>query len=363
VIPATGPDADADADADVRVRTLDVRDEAACAPCDAWVRAHADGTPFHLSAWGRAVAAGAGHRPHYLVAERGGAIVGMLPLSEAHSPVFGRSLASNTLAVYGGPLADDAATHAALDEAAWAHAQAIGVRVLEYRDQARLRPDWPAKSDVYATFKRPLGKSEDDNLKAIPRKQRAEVRKSLEFGLETRIGRSKADLSVHFRVYGTSVRNLGTPVFPPGLFAAILREFGEDADVLTVYKDGAPLASVLSLYYNGEVLPYYGGGMPEARTWRANDHMYWQLMEHARKRGCTGFDFGRSKYGTGPFSFKKNWGFEPAALHYEYRLAEGEGLPDLSPNNPKYKAMIAVWTKLPLWLSNRIGPLVSRGLS
>ena len=350
-------------DAAVTVRLLDVGDPCAAAAHDAWVRARADGTPFHLTAWGRAVARGAGHRPHYLIAERAGAIVGVLPLSEARSPIFGRSLASNTLAVYGGPLADDVATHAALDEAAWALAQRIGVRVLEYRDQARLRPEWPAKSDVYATFKRPLGKSEDENLKAIPRKQRAEVRKSLEFGLETRIGRSRADLSAHFHVYGTSVRNLGTPVFPPALFAAILDAFGEDADILTVYKDGVALSSVLSLYYKDEVLPYYGGGLPEARTWRTNDHMYWQLMEHARKRGCTSFDFGRSKYGTGPFAFKKNWGFEPAPLHYEYRLADGETVPDLSPNNPKYKAMIAVWTKLPVWLANRVGPLVSRGLS
>ncbi len=350
-------------DADVTVRTLDLSDAQACAAQDAWVRARPEGTPFHLTAWGRAVQRGAGHRPHYLVAHRGAEIAGVLPLASAHSPVFGRSLASNTLAVYGGPLADDAATHDALDAAAWDHAGTLGVRVLEYRNQARLRPEWPAKSDVYATFKRPLGASEDENLKAIPRKQRAEVRKSLENGLETRIGRGKADLSDHFGVYGTSVRNLGTPVFPPGLFAAILDAFGEDADILTVYKDEQPLASVLSLYHNGEVLPYYGGGVPQARTWRANDHMYWQLMEHARRRGCNSFDFGRSKYGTGPFAFKKNWGFEPAALHYEFRLAEGESIPDLSPNNPKYKAMIAVWTKLPVWLANRVGPLVSRGLS
>jgi FemAB-related protein (PEP-CTERM system-associated) len=151
-------------------------------------------------------------------------------------------------------------------------------------------------------------------------------------------------------------------VFPRALFAAILDAFDADADILTVYKDGKPLSSVLSLYHGGEVLPYYGGGLPEARTWRANDHMYWQLMEHARRRGCTSFDFGRSKFGTGPFAFKKNWGFEPAPLHYEFRLAEGEALPDLSPNNPKYKAMIALWTRLPLWLANRAGPLVSRGL-
>lgn len=345
------------------VREVAVADRQEAARHDAFVRARDNGTPFHLTAWGRAVARGTGAKPRYLVAERAGQIVGVLPLTATSSPLFGKALVSNALAVYGGPLADDVETHAALDIAAWAIAGRIGVRVLEYRDQARLRPEWAAKSDVYATFKRPLGADEDANLKAIPRKQRAEVRKSQDFGLETRIGRGRADLAAHFRVYGASVRNLGTPVFPARLFAAILSEFGDDADILTVYKDGIPLASVLSLYYGGQVLPYYGGGVPEARTWRANDHMYWQLMEHARRRGCTSFDFGRSKTGTGPFAFKKNWGFEPAPLHYEFRLAPGHAVPDLSPNNPKYRAMIAAWTRMPLWLANRLGPLVSRGLS
>jgi len=328
---------------------------------DAFVQAAVGSTPFHLTAWGQAIAA-LGHRPHYLVAERAGEIVGVLPLIHTRSPLFGQSLVSNAFAVYGGPLAQSPAAHVALDDGAWSLAQKLGLKTLEYRNQARLRPDWPSKSETYATFKRALTASSDENLKAIPRKQRAEVRKSLEFGLEVRTGRSARDLSDHFAVYAESVRNLGTPVFPRTLFRAIVDAFGEDADILTVLKDGRPLASVLSLYHKGEVLPYYGGGVPDARTWRANDHMYWMLMEHARERHCTSFDFGRSKTGTGPYAFKKNWGFEPSPLHYEFKLAEGVGVPDLSPNNPKYKAMIAVWTRMPLWAANRIGPLVARGL-
>jgi FemAB-related protein (PEP-CTERM system-associated) len=195
-------------------------------------------------------------------------------------------------------------------------------------------------------------------MKAIPRKQRAEVRRSLEFGLETWIG----DRAAHYAVYAESVRNLGTPVFPRALFDALLDLYGDDADVLTVLKDGRPLSSVLSLYFRGEVLPYYGGGTGEARRFRANDHMYWQLMEHARARGCTSFDFGRSKTGTGPYAFKKNWGFEPEPLAYEFRLAAGATLPEINPLNPKYRLMIAAWQRLPLWLANRLGPSIAKGI-
>lgn len=345
-----------------RARSIDLQDAGECQRFDAFVRGRADGTPFHLTAWGRAIARGLGHRAHYLIAERGAAVVGVLPLTHVRSPIFGASLVSQGFAVYGGPLADDAGADRALDDAAWALAGRLGVGSIEYRDQARLRPEWPAKSETYATFKRTLGRTSDENLKAIPRKQRAEVRKSLDFGLETRIGREADDIARHHAVYAESVRNLGTPVFPRALFAAVIEAFGQDADVLTVSKDGRPLASVLSLYHGAEVLPYWGGGVPDARTWRANDHMYWRLMEHARERGLTGFDFGRSKTGTGPYAFKKNWGFEPAALHYEFRLGDRVAMPDLNPNSPKFRAMTRVWSKLPLWLANRLGPPIARGL-
>jgi FemAB-related protein (PEP-CTERM system-associated) len=344
------------------VRALDLSSAADRDRYDAFVRERPDGTPFHLTAWGRAVEKGTRQRAHYLVAEHAGAVVGVLPLIHLKSPLFGQSLISNAFAVYGGPIADSAVAHGVLDAAAWSLAERLGVPALEYRNQARLRPGWPAKTDSYVTFRRPLSADGEANLKAIPRKQRAEVRKSLELGLEVRIAADERARAEHFAVYAESVRNLGTPVFPKRLFDALIELYGPDANILTVSKDGTPVAAVLSLYFRDEVLPYYGGGTPAARALRANEHMYWMLMEHARERGCTSFDFGRSKAGTGAYSFKKNWGFEPTPLAYEFRLAPGRAMPDVNPLNPKYRLMVETWSRLPLWLANRAGPLLSRGL-
>ena len=109
-------------------------------------------------------------------------------------------------------------------------------------------------------------------------------------------------------------------------------------------------------------MPYWGGGKWDARRVRANDIMYYSLMNHARERGCRSFDFGRSKYGTGAFSFKKNWGFEPQPLSYATRTADGKEARDVNPLSPKYKAKIALWQRLPLLVANRIGPMIARGL-
>jgi hypothetical protein len=151
-------------------------------------------------------------------------------------------------------------------------------------------------------------------------------------------------------------------VFPAALFRAVLEEFGDAADILTVRHDGRAVASVLSLYANNVVYPYWGGGTFSARGLRANERMYFELMRHARGRGCTRFDFGRSKVGTGAAAFKKNWGFEPEPLAYAVRTAEGAAKREINPMSPRYRLQVRMWQKLPLWAANRLGPVIARGL-
>jgi FemAB-related protein (PEP-CTERM system-associated) len=217
---------------------------------------------------------------------------------------------------------------------------------------------WSVDDTTYVGFTRPLAADDDAELLAIPRKQRAEVRRSLGFDLEIAVGTTPALLAEHYRVYAESVRNLGTPVFPSALFRAVAATM--DADVLTVRHDDKAVASVLSLYHAGTVYPFWGGGTAAARSLRANDRMYFELMRHARSRGCTRFDFGRSKTGTGAAAFKKNWGFIAQPLLYARR---SDGPPrSIDPRNPKYAAMVATWKRLPLPIANALGPLLSRGL-
>jgi FemAB-related protein (PEP-CTERM system-associated) len=312
---------------------------------------------FHRPEWSLAVERGCGQRSHYLAAERNSAVIGLLPLTEIRSPLFGSALVSTGFGVGGGILASDPAAREALAAEAWRLARELGCGSVELRGGDAPK-GWDEHSGTYAGFVRDLPGEEDAILKAIPRKQRAEVRRALGFGLEVSVGSAEADRQAHYAVYSESVRNLGTPVFPRALFDAMLDAFGTDANILTVRHDGRPVASVLSLYHRGTVLPYWGGGTHEARSMRANDLMYFELMRHAAARGCTRFDFGRSKLGTGAHAFKKNWGFNPQPLVY---WIKGEAR-ETNPLSPKYRLQIALWKRLPLPVANRIGPLIARGL-
>jgi FemAB-related protein (PEP-CTERM system-associated) len=345
----------------VTLRVADLASESEA--IDAYVRAHPLATPFHLSGWSRAVARGCGQTNHYLVAETDGDIVGVLPLTVVHSPLFGRALVSSAFAVGGGVLAGDESVVKALIAEAVAMAGRMTCPTVELRGGMMLGgAGWHHDEITYLGFVRDLAGDDEAELLAIPRKQRAEVRRAIGYELTVETGSAEADRAAHYAVYSESVRNLGTPVFPRALFDAVSHEFGDEADILTVRHAGAPIASVLSLYWRGTVMPYWGGGTAAARGWRANDLMYYALMNHARRRGCTRFDFGRSKAGTGPAAFKRNWGFEGEPLAYAKFAADGEAPRDINPLNPKYRLQVALWQKLPLSLANRIGPMIARGL-
>lgn len=339
-------------------------DESAAKAWDEFVSQHEDGSFCHRSGWKQAIEKGAGHDCPYLYAEQDGAIVGILPLSFRKSMFFGKAASSTMFCVYGGPLAVEPAVYKALDDEAWARTQAFGTDVLEYRSRVARHAgvdDWKTDDAKAATFVREM-KSRDGEelLLEIPRKQRAVVRKSLKNQLQTDWS---GDISTFYRLYATSVRNLGTPVFPKRFFKALFHTFGANVEIqITKTSDGKPVASLMSFYDQDTVLPYYAGGGTAARPLGAHDFMYFELMKRATAKNRFWFDFGRSKIGTGPYKFKKNWGFQPTPLHYEYRLAPGASIPDMSPQNKKYQTMIAVWKRLPLWLANIIGPPVARHL-
>lgn len=349
------------------IHVADLRDANECARIDTWVCSQADGLPFHRPAWQIAIAQATGQEAIMMIAEdRANDIAGILPLHIIHSPLFGRALVSSGFAVGGGVLSISANATRRLIAAAWDIAERRCCPTVELRGGAlpsgRDAQDWTIKRDAHANFKRVLCDDADAELIAIPRKQRAEVRKGLDGNLRVETGRGTRDLDWHYAIYAESVRNLGTPVFPKELMQSVAEQFGDDADILTVLSDGKPVASVFSLYHNGVVMPYWGGGIWAARRLRANDVMYYALMNHARTRGCTHFDFGRSKTGSGAYSFKKNWGFEPEPMAYALRTADGNEPRDVNPNSPKYKMQIALWQKLPLSLANRMGPWIARGL-
>lgn len=328
---------------------------------DAFVAACPDATFFHRAGWQTIIDRVYGHKNWFFYAECDGQIVGVLPLAEVKSRLFGHSLAALPFCVLGGVAATDERARPLLDAAADKVARELNVGHLEYRNLLPAHAgdaNWTMK-ELYVTFRKEISSDDEANMNAIPRKQRAMVRKGIKLGLSAEIDE---DVERFFTCYSTSVHRLGTPVFSKKYFKVIKEVFKDETEIRIIVQNGTLIAGVMSFYWRDEVLPYYGGGMPAAREVAGNDYMYWNLMQAAAARGVKIFDFGRSKRGTGAFDFKKNWGFEPTQLSYEYKLYASKELPDNNPLNPKYQLFIKMWKKLPIGLANVLGPHIVKSL-
>jgi FemAB-related protein (PEP-CTERM system-associated) len=340
--------------------SLEVRelDEDTSGRWDAFVEQCPDATFFHRAGWKKAIEDAFGHRAYYLYAESSEGIEGVLPLAHVHSLLFGNAVVSTPFCVYGGAVATSQTARVALEAAAQDLSRRLKVDYLELRNQKLYHPTWHVK-DLYVTFRKAIDPEPEKNFLAIPRKQRRMVRQGIKAGL---IGEIDDDVERFYEIYAISMRNLGTPVFSRKYFRTLKQVFGADCEVLTVTHAGRAVSSVMSFYFRDEVLPYYGGGTSDARALAANDFMYWELMRKASERGLRMFDYGRSKKGTGSYSFKKNWGFEPTPLYYEYFLVNARIMPDISPLNPRYRLFINGWRYMPVSLSKLVGPMIARFL-
>lgn len=338
---------------------------APCAPGEAaqwdrYVERHRGGTFFHLFGWSDVIRTAYGYEPLYLAARRGGDIVGVLPLIDVRSPLLGRSLVSTAFTVGGGPLGDDETVVAALAQAAVSLGATRRVQYVEFRSRHDGLDGWIEKAGKYAGFKLALQGDADEQLAAIPKRRRAEIRKALaaEKTGELRL-RLENDADGFYALYARSVHGLGTPAFPKRFLGGILGAFADRTELSFVDYKGAPAAGLLSFYFKDAVLPYYVGAAASARDARAHEFLYWSLMRRAAGRGVRSFDFGRSKIGSGAWRFKKLWGVEPEPLVYQYKLIAARAAPDVSPTNPKFAAVSGLWKRLPSGVANRLGPLLA----
>ncbi len=325
---------------------------------DAFVENSPEATFFHRTGWKTVLERAFKHPTFFFYAERNGEIEGILPLAQIKSLFFGNTLISIPFCAYGGIVSTNSEATAALNKSARDLAERLDVDALELRNRQQSALSWPTKS-LYVTFSKEIDPDPEINLQEIPRKQRAMVRKGIKAGLQSEDDIGWLRL---YKIYAESVRNLGTPVFPAKYFRILREVFGPDCKVLMITHEGRDIAGVMSFYFRSEVLPYYSGSNSLARNLKGNDFMYWELMRQSAQQGIDIFDYGRSKEGTGSYSFKKNWGFVPKPLYYEYYLVKSDSIPEVNPMNPKYQRFINAWKKMPLTVTNFIGPFLAKNL-
>ncbi len=336
-----------------RAESLQVEQDIPADEWDHWVEQHPRATHYHHSSIRRVIEHSFGHRAHYLAArDREGRIHGVLPLIEMKSRLFGHFLVSVPFFNYGGLLADSHAAREVLLRAAAGRAEVLGVEHIELR-HCHDDLDLPSRSEKVAML-RTLPATAEQLWSDIGSKVRAQVKKARGYGLSTAIGREEL-LADFYRVFSHNMRDLGTPVYGIELFRNMLAECPSSYLVL-VYREGKPVSGGFLLGWRNTLEIPWASTLRSANRYDANMLLYWTVLESAIERGYAVFDFGRSSRDSNTLRFKKQWGARPQPLYWHYWLPEGQALPELNPNNPKFRLMVAAWKRLPVPVARLLGP-------
>ena len=327
---------------------------------DRFVARHPHASPYHVWRWRQVFERAFGHETVYLAARDHGSIVAVLPLVIFNSRIFGRFAVSLPFVNYGGVLARDHASAVFLLQQGSALAAERRLAHVELRHTARQFPDLEARTHKVGMLLR----LERDTAKAwesLDRKVRNHVRKAQKSQLTSRVGGAEL-LDRFYGVFARNMRDLGTPVYSRRFFAEVLAAFPDTARVFLVDSGDVTVAGAITLSHRDTLDNPWASSLREYRSLAPNTLMYWRMVEHAIETRHSVFDFGRSTPGEGTFQFKQQWGAEPTPLNWEYVLTNGRTLPNLSPSNPKFRAAIALWTRLPLAVANRLGPHIFRSI-
>jgi FemAB-related protein (PEP-CTERM system-associated) len=341
-------------------RALDVTSEASERDWDRFVASRADASGYHVWRWRRVFESAFGHETLYLAAREEGRIVGVLPLVIFRSRLFGRCAVSLPFVNYGGVCAEDDEVAACLVRKAASLAAHAGLSHVELRHQTRQCPDLPSRDHKVGMYL-PLERDAAEAWNRLDKKVRNQVRKAEKSGLTARWG-GRELLDSFYAVFARNMRDLGTPVYSPRFFSEVLAAFPESARVCLVDHGETTVAGAIALRHRDVLEVPWASSLRDYRSMCPNNLMYWRIIEDAIEHRVATLDFGRSTPNEGTFHFKQQWGAEPKPLHWEYALNGAAALPNVSPANPRYRAAIAVWTRLPLILTNWIGPHIVRSI-
>lgn len=327
---------------------------------DAFVNRHPAASGYHAWKWRRVFEAAFGHETLYIAAREGDQVVGVLPLVIFCSRLFGRFAVSLPFVNYGGVRARDPEVVQLLVQQATAIAGERRLSHVELRHTARQLPNLPARQHKVA-MRLALERNATRAWDVLDSRVRNHIRKAQKTGLVARTGGPEL-LDRFYAVFARNMRDLGTPVYAIRFFQYVLSTFPETSRVFLVDHGNVTVAAGIALVHRDTIEVPWASSLREYRRQSPNTLLYWRVLEHAIAAGLATLDFGRSTPNEGTYQFKQQWGAQPEPLHWEYALLGGGTLPDLTPANPRFKAAIATWKRLPLRVTNWIGPHIVRSI-
>ncbi len=327
---------------------------------DGFLSTQCNATFYHLYDWSQVVELCFSHTPVYLMALQGGHVVGVLPMIEIRSRLFGNILCSLPFMNYGGPCAVSDDVSSQLVDEAISRAGTIECDYLELRCADRV-PTHLVASLRKVSMTIALDPDPAVLWDRFTTKHRTNIRRAEKNQLVVKSGGIEL-LPELYALLEQSWRDLGTPLYPRSYFERILATFPQQTRLFVCFHGHRPICGAFNGHYGQTVEGMWAGAIPEARTLQANYVLYWEMIQYACRAGFRGFHLGRSTVDSGGDHFKRRWNAEQRQLFWYFHRPDGGPIPELNVDNPRYQLAISTWKRLPIWLVRRLGPQLAKSI-
>ncbi|RMF57183.1 MAG: FemAB family PEP-CTERM system-associated protein [Calditrichaeota bacterium] len=326
-----------------------------------FVKNHPEHKLYHLAEWSKVVSQTFGHKNTYLIARQQGEICGVLPITRFSSLLFGKFAVSLPFINYGGALLNERVSIAPFFNYLANFREKHQLSFVELRNDSPLDTYFPCKTHK-VTFFMELPDNPDVLMKSFKAKLRSQIKRPTKEGMFAKKG-GRELLDDFYRVFSINMKELGTPVLPKKFFRNIFTHFSASSFIVVVYTpDHKPVAASFLLKYREIMEIPWASSIRAFNRFSPNMLLYWSSFEVAMENECSIFDFGRCTPNSGTYRFKKQWGAKESQLYWYYVLPENEVLPELNPSNPKFELLIKIWQKLPVLITNTVGPHIIKNI-
>lgn len=364
----------------MQVFLTDLRREQEKEAWNTYVSGHECGSFYGMAEWGGVIRDVYGHESIRLVAFGEGTggieIVGVLPLVDMRSRIFGNRLVSMPYLDMGGVVADTpevekALIAKALEVGGQIRSKRIEVRQVRalsgleglarvshglggtpfsvYREKERMLLSLPSTSGaLWTSFKSKL---------------RSQIRRAMKEGLTVHIGEEEL-VDAFYTVFAENMRDLGSPVHAKKLFCVVMKAFKGRAKIMVIKKDDTPISASIVCQHGETLYNPWASSLRRYGRFSPNMLLYWSMLEYACENKCTTFDCGRSTPGEGTYRFKMQWGAKPHSLHwYQFTPAGPVSAGKKASDKARFGKAVKYWQKMPVPLAKLIGPMVRGQIS
>ncbi len=326
---------------------------------DSYVQKSEESSIFHQIGWKSVIEKTYGHKAYYLIAKDNGEVKGVLPLFLISNRLMGRFLVSLPFHCIGGVCADEDETAKLLINQAIKITKETGADYLEMRQYRKLNFSELDSKEHKSTYILQLDMNPEIVWKdKFSSNLRNKIRKGIRANITISSGNNNVFIKKFYNIFSRNMRDLGTPVMGIRLIENIVREFSDQTRIFIASHDQRDIGCKFVMFYKKTVYFIWASALRDYLRFAPSSLLNWEAIKYSCKNGMELCDFGRSSINDGAYHFKRQFGGEKKQLYWQYFLNKRRDIPNLNLKNEKFNMAINIWKRLPVFITNFVGPKI-----